>query len=62
MDVNPELHELDQALIPEDFYGNLQDPGGWELWIDGVKRFSCVARRDRSAYRVGRTAKKGLAR
>jgi hypothetical protein len=45
LEVNPELHSLDQALIPKNFYGNLQYPGGWELWLDGVKRFSYVARR-----------------
>ncbi|TDI92688.1 MAG: hypothetical protein E2O76_18425 [Caldithrix sp.] len=45
LEVNPELHRLEEALIPKDFYGNGQYPGGWELWINGVKRFSYVARR-----------------
>lgn len=41
-----ELRPVDVSLIPKDFYGVLRDPGGWELWVGGAKRFSYIDRRE----------------
>ncbi len=36
------LLPLDKTLIPPEFYNPLSRPGGWELWVNGAKRFSYI--------------------
>lgn len=38
------IHPLDKSLIPEEFHNPLSSPGGWELWVNGAKRFSYMDR------------------
>ena len=47
---NLELLAVDPDLIPEEFYAYGQQPEGWEIWVDGVKRYSYIAR---DLYTVG---------
>lgn len=39
-----EVRPLDKALIPQEFYNPLSAPGGWELWVNGARRFSYMDR------------------
>lgn len=39
---NVKIETAPESVIPEDFYGPLRNPGGIEIWVDGVKRYSYI--------------------
>jgi hypothetical protein len=37
---------IDSSFIPPEFYNPLSSPGGWDLWVNGERRFSYIERNE----------------